>query len=92
MYVGQTKEIIPIESETRKHKFPDKKIAFVLLAEGKFTYPDVSAAMFSEEEISREFGTGQKDDLIEDEEDEDDGKKKKKKKKPKYEPIERTIS
>ena len=84
--LGQTLEIIPLGSKVKKHKFPDKKVAYVLLAEGKFTYPDVSTALFSEEEIAREFQTGSKEDI---EEEEDEGKKKKK---PKYEPIKGTIS
>ncbi|KAI6652223.1 hypothetical protein LOD99_7240 [Oopsacas minuta] len=86
--LGQTLEIIPKGSfQTKKHKFPDKKVAYVLLAEGKFTYPDVSSAFFTSDEIKREFVTGSKEDDEGDEPLEDV-----KKKKPKYPPIKGTAS
>ena len=72
----------------KKQHLPDKKVAYVVLAEGKFTYPDVSTAFFSEEEVKKEFTR----DPREDDDDETETKVKKKKKKPKYEPIKGTVS
>lgn len=73
--------------QPKKHKLPDKKVAYVVLAEGKFTYPDVSTAFFSDEEIQKEFSTGSRED-----DEDDEAEVKKKKKKPKYEPIKGTVS
>ena len=73
--------------QPKKHQLPDKKVAYVVLAEGKFTYPDVSTAFFSEEEIQKEFSTGSRED-----DDDDEAEVKKKKKKPKYPPIKGTVS
>ena len=69
------------DGRVKKRRYLDQKLAYVVLAEGKFVYPEVESAFFSKEQLQKHMRGV--DDIKDFE---------KSKKDPKKKTIKRTVS